>query len=100
MCPCRYGVGGAAVGVAGGVVEGDGCGVLVEVLGANGGELMEQATGEQGGGVDEACEDGNFDEGPTRPERAWPEVTPKVAMAAASSKLLPAVVKAKVAVRS
>lgn len=50
MCPCRYGVSGAAVGVAGGVVESDGCGVLVEVLGANGGELMEQATCEQGGG--------------------------------------------------
>ncbi len=40
--------------------------------------------------------------GPTTPERAWPEVTPKVAMATAiaSSKLLPAVVKARVAVRS
>ena len=40
--------------------------------------------------------------GPTTPARAWPELMPKVAMATAiaSSKLLPAAVKASVVVRS
>ena len=40
--------------------------------------------------------------GPTTPASAWPEVTPKVAMATAmaSSKLLPAAVNASVVVRS
>lgn len=48
--PGRYGVGGAAVGVAGAVVEGERGRGGVVVAGAGGGELLEGGTGEQRGG--------------------------------------------------
>lgn len=49
-CPGRYGVGGAAVGVAGAVVQGERGRSSVVVAGAGGGELLEGGSGDQCGG--------------------------------------------------
>lgn len=47
--PGRDGVGGAAVGEAGAVVEGEEGGGVVEVVAAGGGQLLEGGAREQGG---------------------------------------------------
>ena len=52
-CPRGYGVGGAAIGVAGAVTQGQGGRHVVIVAGAGGGELLEGDAGEERGG--EGC---------------------------------------------